>query len=53
MTNASYKIFTEDMSKTTPETVGGMLEAIIDNEKKTEIFITNTEKLVQIFEKIV
>ena len=53
MTNASYKIFTEDMPKTTPETAGGMLKAVIDNEKKAEVFITNTEKLVQIFEKIV
>lgn len=53
MTNANYKIFTEDMPQTTPEKAGGMLEAVIDNERKTEIFIKNAEKLAQIFEKIV
>ena len=29
------------------------MEAAIDNEKKAGVFITNAEKLVQIFEKIV
>lgn len=52
MTNANYKIFTEDMPEATSEMAGRLMEAAINNEKKAEVFIANAEKLVQIFEKI-
>lgn len=52
MTYVNYKIFTEDMPQATSGEAGGLWEAAIDNEKKAEVFIANTEKLVQIFEKI-
>ena len=41
------------MPEATSEMAGNLLKAAIDNEKKAEVFITNAEKLVQIFEKIV
>lgn len=53
MTNANYKIFTEDMPEATSEMAGNLMKAAIDNEKKAAVFITNAEKLFQIFEKIV